>query len=226
MKKLLVLLLTLAMILALAACGGGKDPVSGGTSPVSGGETVPSAPQPTPAGPVGKWTLSESGDPAYAPGQITMVLDETGSGYQAITQFKENFSYMDFTELRWSEGAIFLEGKGGAFLLQGDTLTFTWDGMSSAYVRSGTADTPLAPASGSYSSYVVYEEGEEYPDSSFSITVNADGSGTWFSYGETHPMTWNRYFFTVDGDQSFYYLYDGSQLKIFDGEYLILLKQS
>ena len=39
-------------------------------------------------------------------------------------------------------------------------------------------------------------------------------------------MTWNRYFITLDGDQYFYYIWDGSQLTVYDGEYQILLRQN
>jgi hypothetical protein len=73
---------------------------------------------------------------------------------------------------------------------------------------------------------MVLEEGEEYPDDSFALTLNADGTGSYFGHGEELPMTWNRYFITVDGDQSFYYVYDGSQLSVFDGEYQIILAEN
>ena len=223
MKKFFALLLMLALLLSLAACGGSEAPVSGGSETPAGGETP--AQQPA-AGPAGTWTLSESGDPEYAPGQITLLLDEDGFGYQAITDFSDDYAYQDYLELRWSEGSIILDGVGGVYLLQGDSLTFTWEGVTSTYVRSGTVSAPLTPPAGSYTSYMVLEEGEEYPDDSFALTLNADGTGSYFGHGEELPMTWNRYFITLDGDQYFYYIWDGSQLTVYDGEYQILLRQN
>ena len=79
---------------------------------------------------------------------------------------------------------------------------------------------------GSYTSYVVFEEGEEYPNDSFVITINSDGTGSYTGHGKELPMTWNRYFITLDGDQYFYYIWDGSQLTVYDGEYQILLRQN
>ena len=224
MKKFFALLLMLALLLSLAACGGSETPVSGGSETPTGGEAP--AQQPA-AGPAGTWTLSESGDPEYAPGQITLLLDEDGFGYQAITDFSDDYAYQDYLELRWSEGAIILDGVGGVYLLQGDSLTFTWEGVTSTYVRSGTVSAPLTPPAGSYTSYMVLEEGEEYPDDSFALTLNADGTGSYFGHGEELPMTWNRYFITLDGNQSFYYVYGyygNFDICIFDGEYQIVLR--
>ena len=224
MKKFFALLLMLALLLSLAACGGSETPVSGGSETPTGGEAP--AQQPA-AGPAGTWTLSESGDPEYAPGQITLVLDEDGGGYVSITRFKDDFVYSDYLELRWSEGAIILDGVGGVYLLQDDTLTFTWNGVTSTYVRTGGVPAVSAPQAGAYTSYVVYEEGEEYPDDSFALTLNADGTGSYFGHGEELPMTWNRYFITLDGNQSFYYVYGyygNFDICIFDGEYQIVLR--
>ena len=97
MKKFFALLLMLALLLSLAACGGSETPVSGGSETPTGGEAP--AQQPA-AGPAGTWTLSESGDPEYAPGQITLLLDEDGFGYQAITDFSDDYAYQDYLELR------------------------------------------------------------------------------------------------------------------------------
>ena len=216
MKKLFSLLLILALALSLAACGGSEAP-AGGEAP---------AQQPAANRPAGTWTLSESGDPEYAPGQITLLLDEDGFGYQAITDFSDDYAYQDYLELRWSEGSIILDGVGGVYLLQGDSLTFTWEGVTSTYVRTGGVPAVSAPKAGTYTSYMVLEEGEEYPDDSFALTLNADGTGSYFGHGEELPMTWNRYFITLDGDQSFYYVYDGSQLSVFDGEYQIILAEN
>ena len=216
MKKLFSLLLILALALSLAACGGSEAP-AGGEAPEQ---------QPAAAGPAGTWTLSQSGDPEYAPGQITLLLDEDGFGYQAITDFSDDYAYQDYLELRWSEGSIILDGVGGVYLLQGDSLTFTWEGVTSTYVRTGGVPAVSAPKAGTYTSYMVLEEGEEYPDDSFALTLNADGTGSYFGHGEELPMTWNRYFITLDGDQSFYYVYDGSQLSVFDGEYQIILAEN
>ncbi len=217
MKKLCILLLALSLALSLAACGGGDAPASGGAA------AQEPAGQTAPAGPAGTWTLSQSGDPDYAPGQITLVLDENGGGYQSVTQFKDDFVYNDYLELRWSEGAIVIDGVGGVMLLQGDSLTFTWEGVTSTYVRTGGVPAVSAPKAGTYTSYMVLEEGEEYPDDSFALTLNADGTGIYTGHGQDLPMTWNRYFITVDGDQSFYFVYDGSQISVFDGEYQIVL---
>ena len=115
---------------------------------------------------------------------------------------------------------------GGVYLLQGDSLTFTWNGVTSTYVRTGGVPAVSAPKAGTYTSYMVLEEGEEYPDDSFALTLNADGTGSYFGHGEELPMTWNRYFITLDGDQYFYYIWDGSQLTVYDGEYQILLRQN
>lgn len=224
MKKLFALLLMLALLLSLAACGGSEAPVSGGSETPAGGETP--AQQPAANRPAGTWTLSESGDPEYAPGQITLLLDEDGFGYQAITDFSDDYAYQDYLELRWSEGSIILDGVGGVYLLQGDSLTFTWEGVTSTYVRAGGVPAVSAPQAGTYTSYMVLEEGEEYPDDSFALTLNADGTGIYTGHGEELPMTWNRYFITLDGDQYFYYILDGSQLTVYDGEYQILLRQN
>jgi predicted small lipoprotein YifL len=228
MKKLFSLLLTLALLLSLAACGaaGPVSPAADGAAGQTGESPAGDQPGQSSAGqsgPVGTWTLSEAGDSTYAPGQVTLVLDEDGGGYQSVTQFKDDFVYNDYLELRWSEGAIIIDGVGGVYLLQGDTLTLTWNEVTSTYVRASDAPSPLAPAPGSYTSTVVYEEGEAYPDDSFSITLNADGSGSYTGNGDTLPLTWNRYFITLDGDQSFYYVFDGSQITLYDGEYQIVL---
>ncbi len=232
MKKLFSLLLALALILSLAACGaaGPVAPAADGAADQTGASPAEDQPGQSSAGqsgPVGTWTLSEAGDSTYAPGQVTLVLDEDGGGYQSVTQFKDDFVYNDYLELRWSEGAIVIDGVGGVMLLQDDTLTFTWNGVTSTYVRQGGVPAVAAPQAGTYTSYVVYEEGEEYPDDSFALTLNADGTGTYFGHGEELPMTWNRYFITLDGDQSFYYVYGyygNFDICIFDGEYQIILK--
>lgn len=222
MKKCFLLFLTLALALSLAACGG-SAPADIHTVQDPAATFVPAAP----VSAVGTWTLRDSGDPAYAPGQITLVLDENGGGYQSVTQFKEDFVYSDYLELRWSEGAIVIDGVGGVMLLQDDTLTVTWNGVTSTYVRTGGVPAVSAPQAGTYTSYVVYEEGEEYPDDSFALTLNADGTGTYTGHGQDLPMTWNRYFITLDGNQSFYYVYGyygNFDICIFDGEYQIALQ--
>lgn len=135
-----------------------------------------------------------------------------------------DYAYQDYQELRWSEGAIVIDGVGGVYLLQGDSLTFTWNGVTDVYVRSADAPAPLTPPVGSYTSHTVYEEGEAYPDDTFSFTLADDGSGSYTGHGETLSLTWNRYFLTLDDDQSFYYVYDGDQIIVYDGEYQIVLR--
>ena len=218
MKKLFSLLLILALALSLAACGG-SAPADSHTVQDPAATFVPAAP----VSAVGTWTLRDSGDPAYAPGQVSLVLDENGGGYRSVTQFKDDFVYADYMELRWSEGSVVIDGVGGITLLEGDTLTVTWNGVTSTYVRTGLAPAPLTPPACSYTSFAVYEELEEYPDDSFRLLFNADGTGTYTGHGQDLPMTWNRYFITVDGEESFYFVYDGSQLSVFDGEYQIIL---
>ena len=223
MKKLSSLLLTVLLLLSLAACGNAAP--TGGAAVPAADPAAPAEEPAAPAGPVGTWTLSASGDPAYAPGQIRLVLDEAGGGYRAVTNLDSSYVYQDYLELRWSEGAIVLDGAAGAFLLQGDSLTFTWNGVTDTYVRSGGVDNPTPVAPGSYTGTRFFEEGEEFTsEDPFALTVAADGTGTWLSYGEALPMTWDSYFFTVDGEQSFFYVYDGSTLTIYDGEYTMILE--
>ena len=135
MKKLFSLLLILALALSLAACGGSEAP-AGGEAP---------AQQPAANRPAGTWTLSESGDPEYAPGQITLLLDEDGFGYQAITDFSDDYAYQDYLELRWSEGSIILDGVGGVYLLQGDSLTEAARNAICAGAFASTAETTIHP---------------------------------------------------------------------------------
>jgi hypothetical protein len=169
------------------------------------------------------WALTESGDPDYAPGQVTLVLDPDGGGYVSITRFKDDFVYSDYLDLRWSEGSVVIDGVGGVTLREDKSLTVTWNGVTSRYVWVCDVSAPSTPPAGAFTSTVVYEELEAYPDTSFRLLFNADGTGIYTGHGEDLPMTWNRYFITVDGDQSFYFVYDGSQISVFDGEYQIVL---
>ncbi len=231
MKKFFALLLILALLPALAACGGSspsaQQPAPGDNSSAAAEEVPPGGASPD-SDPEGYWTLTETEDPDFRPGYTTLALDRDGSGYVETLRSKdEDFVYFEYQELRWSDGSIVIDGVGGVFQVQGLIMTLTRDGKVSTFQKDSDVLLPAdPPPAGSYTSYMVLEEGEEYPDDSFALTLNADGTGSYFGHGEELPMTWNRYFITLDGDQYFYYIWDGSQLTVYDGEYQILLRQN
>ena len=222
MKKLCSLLLDLALALSLAACGGSGN---AGGAPV----TVPTQSDPAPAdpvpaaltGPVGTWVLSEAAAD-LAPGAFTLVLDKNGSGYAAITDTKRDFVYNEYLDLSWSDNAIILDGTAGVFLVNGDTLLFTLDEVTMSFLRSGDVPAVAAPKPGVYRAVRFFEEGEEYSsEDPIVLSLSGDGTGSWTQRGEDIPMTWNQYFFKLDGEH-FFYLYEDGSLSIYDGEYLVI----
>ncbi|MBR5095217.1 MAG: hypothetical protein IK095_08985 [Oscillospiraceae bacterium] len=225
MKKLCILFLALALALSLAACGGSGPSVPGGNSSTSVQEPAPGDASPDSA-PEGHWTLTETEDPDFLPRYTSLALDRDGSGYLSTVRSKgEDLVYVEYKDLRWSDGSIVIDGAGGVFQVQGLVMTVTREGKVSTFQKDSDVMGPVyLPPAGSYTSYMVFECGEEYPDDSFSITFNDDGTGSYTGHGETFPMTWNSYFITVDGSQSFYYIWYDGELSVFDGEYEIVLQ--
>lgn len=130
-KRLLAMLLTLCMILCLAACGGGKE-----------GKRAD----------VGYYTLTAMSEGSDSYDLDTLASFGTDTWYIDLQADHTGTLYLgedDTEELTWVPGTITSNGDSVNYTLEGDTLTLAGDSYEMVFTRSvGTppAAVPAAPA--------------------------------------------------------------------------------
>lgn len=136
MKKMFALVLSLVMLLALAACGrtssfpggGFESPSAPAQEENAGSFPAPAAPEPDTA--VGTWELTQrtvdGADAAYE-NRVLLTLEEGGTGFVSDEGAEE--------EVSWDESSIKLYDRTVTYTISGDTLRFNSENMSFVFTR-------------------------------------------------------------------------------------------
>ena len=218
MKKFFALLLMLALLLSLAACGGSVAP-----APLA------------PANPiVGTWDLAPGQD--RDPGYLIISLESDGSGYfKTISPYLEYDPNLDdyvprtmifYTPGAWEGNTILWDGEEfGTYTLDGDDMIVTTSDKTYRYVRVGdvSKSDPLKPGTYRLIQTTPHEGNAPSPDDSsgaqeLSFLFNRDGTGSFTRGDETASLTWDKHFLYFDGNyfgnRRLFYSYDGAHLTV------------
>jgi hypothetical protein len=172
---------------------------------------------------VGTWTLVSSSESSeFQPGSVTLVLSKDGKGYFKTLRVRSSGTYEYYTPLTWADQFFMAGYYSGSYVLNGDTMTMMFDGISFTFTRTGGVEKRNSLKPGQYSLLRYTRRGEDYTDDmrgSF-LQVNDGGFGI-INYGSgSESFTWDEYFVTVDGE-SYFYTFDGTMLTLNDGYYVL-----
>lgn len=230
MKKVLALLLAIAMILSLAACSGkGKDK---GTYNDAGYYEIFSSTDED-----GTMSRADYDDLDWL---IFLQLNDDGTG---VLDMDDGDAY----DLTWKDGSVTMDGETINYALAGGMLTLDLDGLVMIFKKAAApakeeaaggfggligkgkaaAGANAAPA-GPAGTWALIEIQSDNPDASATaediqmladlglsseLVLNDDGTGELTIFGESQDVTWDDDGMTVDGDPT-EYVVDGNTISL------------